>query len=73
MVITPSGREPGTSRAERGRSRQPVARITASGVSSSRPPGPVSSSGPSGDQPVTIVSVRISTPASATSRAYRRA
>ena len=32
VVITPAGREPGTSRAERGRSRQPLARITASGV-----------------------------------------
>ena len=40
MVITPSGREPGTSRAERGRSRQPVASITAAGSSVSRPPRP---------------------------------
>ena len=63
MVITPSGRDPGTSRAERGRSRQPVARITASGWISWGPSGPVSWSGPSGDQRVTIVSVRISTPA----------
>ncbi len=67
VVSTPSGREPGTSRAERGRSRQPVARITASGSSVSRPRGPVSSSGPSGDQPVTIVSVRSSAPAPAAS------
>ena len=42
VVITPAGREPGTSRAERGRSRQPVARITAGGSISSLPPGPVS-------------------------------
>ena len=69
MVITPSGRAPGTSRAERGRSRQPVARITASGSSASRPAGPVSSSGPAGDQPVTIVSVRSSTPARTASSA----
>ena len=67
VVMTPSGREPGTSRAERGRSRQPVARMTASGWIDSRPPGPVSSSGPSGAQPVTIVSVRSSAPASSTS------
>jgi hypothetical protein len=69
VVITPSGREPGTSRAERGRSRQPLARMTASASIVSRPPGPVSSSGPVDDHPVTIVSVRSSTPARAASSA----
>ena len=62
-------REPGTSRAERGRSRQPLARITVSASIVSRPPGPVSLERPPGDQPVTIVSVRSSAPARAASSA----
>ena len=46
VVITPAGRSPGTSRAERGRSRHPVASTTAGGSISSLPPGPVSFSLP---------------------------
>ena len=49
VVITPAGREPGTSRAERGRSLQPVASSTAAGANCSRPRCRVSSSGPPGD------------------------
>ena len=52
------GAIPGTSRAERGRSRQPVARTTAGGSISSRPPGPVSFRPRSPSQSVTIVSAQ---------------
>ncbi len=66
MVITPAGRDPGMSRAERGRSLQPVASTTAGGSTSRRPAGPVSFSRPA-SQPVTIVSASTSTPASVAS------
>jgi hypothetical protein len=62
VVITPSGLLPGTKRAERGRSRQPVASTTTPGRMPARPPGPVSSSAPSAAHPVTIVSVSSSAP-----------
>ena len=53
--MTPSGRLPGTSRAERGRSRQPVASTTAAGASVARPVGGQLER-PACAQPVTIVS-----------------
>gem|GEM_PF-5946744 len=81
VVSTPSGRVPGTRRAERGRSRQPVASSTARAVTVPSPSGPVSAiaSGPgalaqvgagapaAGEAalPVTVVAVRSSTPAAA--------
>jgi hypothetical protein len=73
VVMTPAGRLPGTRRAERGRSRQPVASTTAAGSSVERPRGLVSSSRPAEVQPVTMVSVSSSTPACRASSRYRPA
>ena len=64
VVITPAGgREPGTRRAARGRSRQPVASTTAAGASERRPAGLVTSSALSADQPVTIALSSMRAPA----------
>src|SRR5215204_3647723 len=64
VVITPCGRDPGRSRAERGRSRHPVASTTAFASSVDRPDGDVTSREPSRPQPVTWASVRSSEPES---------
>ena len=58
VVSTPDGRSPGTSRAERGRSRAPVASTTALARTRSSPCGVVTSALPSGAQPVTIAPLR---------------
>ncbi len=84
VVITPGGRSPGTRRAVRGRSRQPVASSTALAATVSIPAALVSVTpyGPSPDespppavpsQPVTVVPTRMSAPAAAAASAYRRA
>ena len=52
-TAVPDRRVPGTSRAERGLSRHPVARTTASAEIAPRPDGAVTSRAPSGVQPVT--------------------
>ena len=89
VVITPGGRSPGTRRAVRGRSRQPVASSTARAATVSIPAELVSATlhwsvpgapPPGGDpppgvpsQPVTVVPSRMSAPAAAAASAYRRA
>ena len=86
VVITPGGRSPGTRRAARGRSRQPVASSTAPAATVSIPAGLVSvtrywpslGGPPPGvpskpSQPVTVVPSRMSAPAAAAASAYRRA
>ncbi len=71
MFITPRmGLEPGISRADRGRSRQPVASTTARACSSLLPPGPVSWSVPGPAQPVTWVPSTSCAPARSAVRAH---
>ena len=68
VFITPRGRDPAIRRADRGRSRHPVASTTAWAASVRRPAGPVSCSSPSVEKPVTIVWGSIVAPASSAAR-----
>jgi hypothetical protein len=73
VVNTPFGRSPGTSRAERGRSRAPVARITARASIRCRPAGLVTRTARSPAHPVTVAEVRMFAPARSARSASRPA